>query len=62
MDIWLRALFGPTYQGVLGPGFPVQPNVQYVFHMGGNILDQRDELGRRVRNATVVGLRTTLTY
>ncbi|MCJ2068552.1 carbohydrate porin [Methylobacterium sp. J-030] len=57
-----EALVEATYQAVLAPGVTVQPNLQYVFHPGGNIPDPRDDLGRRIRNATVVGLRATLTY
>ncbi|WP_443192832.1 carbohydrate porin [Methylobacterium sp. NMS14P] len=57
-----EALVEATYQAVLGPGVTVQPNLQYVFHPGGNVPDPRDELGRRIKNATVVGLRATLTY
>ncbi|MCJ2050639.1 carbohydrate porin [Methylobacterium sp. J-070] len=57
-----EALVEATYQAVLGPGVTVQPNLQYVFHPGGNIPDPRDALGRRIKNATVVGLRATLTY
>ena len=57
-----EALVEATYQAVLGPGVTVQPNVQYVFHPGGNVPDPRDALGRRIRNATIVGLRATLTY
>jgi porin len=55
-------LFEATYQAVLDPRVTVQPNQQYGFHPGGNIPDPRDELGRRIKNATVVGLRATLTY
>ncbi|MCJ2009144.1 carbohydrate porin [Methylobacterium sp. J-092] len=40
----------------------VQPNLQYVLHPGGNIPDPRYELVRRIKNATVVGLRAMLTY
>ena len=57
-----EALFEATYQAVLGPGVTVQPNLQYVFHPGGNVPNPRDALGRRIENATVVGLRATLTY
>ena len=57
-----EALLEATYQAVLGPGVTVQPNLQYVFHPGGNIPDPRDPLGRRIANATVVGARATLTY
>lgn len=57
-----EALVEATYQAVLAPGVTVQPNLQYVFQPGGNIPDPRDALGRRIKNATVVGLRATLTY
>ncbi|TXN00395.1 carbohydrate porin [Methylobacterium sp. WL64] len=57
-----EALVEATYQVVLGPGVTVQPNLQYVFHPGGNIPDPRDASGQRIRNATVVGVRATLTY
>ena len=57
-----EALVEATYQAVLAPGVTVQPNLQYVFHPGGNVADPRDPNGRRIRNATIVGLRATLTY
>lgn len=57
-----EALFEATYQAVLAPGVTVQPNVQYVFHPGGNVVDPRDPSEKRIRNATIVGLRATLTY
>nr|WP_313900814.1 hypothetical protein [Methylobacterium sp. J-026] len=40
----------------------MQPNRQHVFHPGGNIPDPRDALGRRIKDATVVGMWATLTY
>jgi porin len=57
-----EALVEATYQAVLGPGVTVQPNLQYVFHPGGNIPDPRDPTGQHNKNATVVGVRATLTY
>jgi porin len=57
-----EALVEATYQAVVAPGVTVQPNLQYVFHPGGNIADPRDSAGHRIKNATVVGLRATLTY
>ncbi len=59
---WFEALVEATYQAVLGPGVTVQPNLQYVFHPGGNIPDPRDPTGQHNKNATVVGVRATLTY
>ncbi|WP_348645224.1 carbohydrate porin [Methylobacterium sp. BTF04] len=57
-----EALVEATYQAVIAPGVTVQPNLQYVFHPGGNSADPRDPAGQRIKNATVVGLRATLTY
>lgn len=57
-----EALVEATYQAVLAPGVTVQPNVQYVFHPGGNVADPRDPSGSRIRNATIAGLRATLSY
>ena len=57
-----EALVEATYQAVLAPGVTVQPNLQYVFHPGGNVADPRDTSGQRIRNATIVGPRATLTY
>ena len=57
-----EALIEATYQVVLGPGVTVQPNLQYIFHPGGNTPDPRDLAGQRIKNATIVGARATLTY
>ncbi|MCJ2125621.1 carbohydrate porin [Methylobacterium sp. J-077] len=57
-----EALVEATYQVVLAPGVTVQPNLQYIFHPGGNVADPRDPSGQRIRNATIVGARATLTY
>jgi porin len=51
-----------TYQAVLAPGIAVQPAVQYVIHPGGGIANPRDPDGKRVRNATVFGLRAITRY
>ena len=48
-----------TYQAELVPGLTVQPDVQYVIRPGGGLAD---EAGRRLRNAAVFGLRTTINY
>ena len=57
-----EALVEATYQAVLGPGVTVQPNLQYVFQPGGNIPDPRDASEQRIKTATIVGFRATLTY
>ncbi|WP_279598875.1 carbohydrate porin [Methylobacterium sp. J-076] len=51
-----------TYQAVLAPGIAVQPTVQYVIHPGGGIANPRDPEGKRVRDATVLGLRAITRY
>ena len=57
-----EALVKARYQAILGSGVTVKANVQYVFHPGRNAPDRLNPLGRRIRNATVVGMRATLTY
>ena len=48
-----------TYQAEVVPGFTVQPDLQYVMRPGGGLPDAQ---GRRLRNATVLGLRATINY
>ena len=48
-----------TYQAEVVPGLTVQPDLQYVMRPGGGIADEHH---RRVRNAVVLGLRTTINY
>ncbi|MEN3229385.1 MULTISPECIES: carbohydrate porin [Methylorubrum] len=48
-----------TYQAEVVPGFTLQPDLQYVMRPGGGLADGR---GRRLRNATIVGLRATVNY
>ncbi|MDE2365190.1 MAG: carbohydrate porin [Hyphomicrobiales bacterium] len=58
-----EALVEATYSWRLAPGVFLQPNVQYVMHPGAGAADPLDPLGlRKPRNATVVGLRTTIQY
>jgi porin len=52
-----------TYQAQIVPGWTVQPNFQYIFHPGGsatNPLNPSDTAP--IRNASVIGLRTTIRY
>lgn len=48
-----------TYQAEIVSGFTLQPDVQYVMRPGGGLSDGS---GRRLRNATVLGLRATINY
>jgi len=57
-----ETLVEATYQAVLAPGIALQPIVQYVVHPGGGIANPRDADGKRVRNATVLGLRFITRY
>jgi porin len=51
-----------TYQAVVGPGFTVQPTIQYVFRPGGGVANTRAANETRVRDAAVLGLRATVRY
>lgn len=57
-----EVLLEATYQAVLAPGLALQPTVQHVIHPGGGIANPRDPEGRRVRNATLFGLRAITRY
>ncbi len=54
-----EAVIELTYQAEIMPGFTIQPDVQYVMRPGGG-LETAD--GRRLHNAAVFGLRTTINY
>lgn len=54
-----ETVFEATYQAELVSGFTLQPDLQYVMRPGGGVADER---GRRLRNATVLGLRATINY
>ncbi|MEH3119660.1 MAG: carbohydrate porin [Methylorubrum populi] len=54
-----ETVFEATYQAELLPGLTLQPDLQYVMRPGGGLSDER---GRRLRNATVLGLRATVNY
>jgi porin len=52
-----------TYSWKVVDGWTIQPNFQYVFRPAGGVPDARDPFGlRRVGNAAVLGLRTTIRY
>lgn len=57
-----ETLLEATYQAVLAPGIALRPNVQYVAHPGGGLANPRDHDGKRVRGATVLGLRAITRY
>ncbi|WP_419539184.1 carbohydrate porin [Methylobacterium radiotolerans] len=47
---------------MLAPGIALRPTVQYVTHPGGGLANPRDHDGKRVRGATVLGLRAITRY
>lgn len=58
-----ETLLQATYQFQVVPGWSLQPNIQYVIHPGGHVVDPYDPLGQRaVRNALVIGLRSSIKY
>ncbi|TXM79476.1 carbohydrate porin, partial [Methylobacterium sp. WL122] len=48
-----------TYQALVVPGFTVQPDLQYIIRPSGGVADAD---GRRLKNATVLGVRATVQY
>ncbi len=50
-----------TYQAQLAPWWSVQPDLQYVFNPGGGIVDPNRPT-KRVGDAVVMGVRTTITF
>lgn len=52
-----------NYIAQIVPGWSVQPVFQYVWNPGGNVPDPNDPTGTRaVKDAAVVGARTTINY
>jgi porin len=50
-----------TYQYQATPWLQLQPDVQYVFHPGGGVLDPNNP-GHRVKNEAVLGFRTNILF
>jgi porin len=50
-----------TYQAQVAPWWVVQPDFQYVFNPGGGIANP-DRPDRRVGDAAILGVRTTITF
>jgi len=64
---WPRRSFGSlitaVYQYQIRDGWTAQPNLQYIIRPGGGATDPvGPQPGRALRNATVLGLRTTLKF
>lgn len=57
-----EAVIEVTHQAQILAGWTLQPDLQYVVRPGGGIADPRDPAGGAIRNAVVVGLRSTVRY
>ena len=58
-----EAIFEMTYVAQIRDNWTVQPMFQYVIHPGGGAVDPYDPLrARRIKDAAVFGVRTTITY
>ena len=58
-----EAIFELTYLAEVKPGFTVQPLFQYVMHPAGGAVDPNDATQtRRIKDAVVLGVRTTLNF
>jgi porin len=58
-----EGLFTAVYQYDIRAGWTLQPNLQYILHPGGGATDPlADKPGHPLRNALVLGLRTTLKF
>lgn len=55
-----EAVLEISYKAALAPWWSVQPDVQYVLHPGGNVAALNGSA--MIRNAVVLGLRTTLAF
>jgi porin len=52
-----------TYRAEIVQGWTLQPDLQFAFHPGGNAPNPNDPTGLTpIRNATLLGLRTTIQY
>jgi porin len=57
-----EAMVEVTYQAQIVPGWTVQPDFQYIWRPGGNVLNPRAPVPEVTKDATIVGLRTTIRY
>ncbi len=56
-----EVVFELSYQAQLAPWWVLQPDIQYIVHPGGNVPDPNNPLVP-VKNATVIGLRSTIKF
>jgi porin len=51
-----------TYLAQIAPGWSVQPDLQYIWHTGGNVQNVNAAPGTAIVDTLVLGLRTTINY
>lgn len=51
-----------TYQAQIVPGWTVQPDLQYVRRPGGGIVNSRSGTGATIKDAVVLGVRSSIRY
>ncbi|GGC68914.1 carbohydrate porin [Chelatococcus reniformis] len=56
-----EALIEATYQAQIAPGWTIQPDIQYVINPGGRTLNPYDP-AQLIKNALIVGVRTSIRY
>lgn len=54
--------FEATYLARIAEKWTLQPILQYIVHPGGRVPDPGAAAGSAIRNATVIGLRSVITY
>lgn len=54
--------FEATYLARIAEKWTLQPVLQYIVHPGGRVPDPNAAAGNAIRNATVIGLRSVITY
>jgi porin len=58
-----EAILEVSYQHEVKPGFLLQPVAQYIAHPAGGAVDPNDpQQTRRIKDAVMLGVRTTITY
>ena len=54
-------VFELGYAAQIAPWWTVQPDLQYIVHPGGDVIDPRDPTGA-VKDAVLAGVRSTIRF
>jgi porin len=57
-----EVLLEVTYQAQLVPGWTLQPDLQYIRRPSGGVANPANPTGQRIKDAVLLGLRTTIQY